>query len=390
VARRIEAIVNPELLRWARDSAGLDLKEAAERLGMKPETVAAWESAKARPSVAQLQKLASAYRRPLAAFYLPAPPPVFDARKYLRRVAGAAERPPSPDLAFEIREAESRRRIALDLTDPDTADRRSRVPSAGLSDSPAAVAASLRELLGVHVEDQFSWKDDYDALNAWRAAVERLGVLVFQVSGVEPAEMRGFSIFEEELPIVGVNAKDSPRARSFSLLHEVAHLVLGHGDVDRSSRFWLSSDQEETFCNEVAGNALVPEGALAPLTSLRRGARVEAVSPSDVAFLMARFRVSEEVILLRLLRTSRITESLYERRRRALAHYRPKKAEGGPPYYRRVVAMLGRPYVRTVLDAFSRDRITLNDVSDYLGVKLDQLSRVEAAVRLPYTEGAAG
>ncbi len=389
MARRIDAIVKPELLRWARDSAGLDLEEAAERLGMKPETVAAWESARARLSVAQLQKLATTYRRPLAAFYLPAPPPVFDARKYLRRVAGAAERPPSPDLAFEIREAESRRRIALDLADPD-AERQSMVPRADLGEAPAAVAASLRSVLGVTVEEQLRWRDDYDALNAWRASVERLGVLVFQVSGVEPAEMRGYSIFQEELPIVGVNAKDSPRARSFSLLHEVAHLVLGHGDVDRSARFWLSNDQEETFCNEVAGNVLVPENALAPLTTLQRGDRGKAVSPSDVAFLMARFRVSEEVILLRLLRTGRIADSFYEQRRRVLVHLRPKKAEGGPPYYRRVVAMLGRPYVRTVLDAFSRDRITLNDVSDYLGVKLDQLSRVEAAVRVPYSEEAAG
>ena len=88
------------------------------------------------------------------------------------------------------------------------------------------------------------------------------------------------NLVADNLPIVGVNAKDSSRARSFSLLHEVAHLVLGHGDVDRSTRFWLSDDQEETFCNEVAGNVLVPEDALAPLTVLQRG---EILAEGDYA-----------------------------------------------------------------------------------------------------------
>ena len=49
-----------------RRNNGLTQAEAAEKLGVVPETVANWESGRAEPSVATLRKLADLYGVPLA------------------------------------------------------------------------------------------------------------------------------------------------------------------------------------------------------------------------------------------------------------------------------------------------------------------------------------
>lgn len=389
MARSIEALATPALLGWARRSMRLEVFEAAERANVPQEMLEQWEAGAARPSMAQLRKLADIYKRPVAVFYLAQPPKDFDAMKYLRRVGDAIERAPSPELTYQIREAEGRREIIAELALESGEEAPRFAPRAHAAEDPAAWATRIRTELGVSTEEQFSWRDDYAALNAWRSAIERLGILVFQVSGVDVEEMRGFSIFADTFPVIAVNGADVPRARTFSLLHELAHIVLGHGDVDSSARYWFSNDDVERFCNDVAGQVLVPEDLLARHTTLRRGARANAVAPTDLVHLSTRFRVSEHVILLRLLKTERITETYYRKQQGLLALRRPRKQEGGGSFYRNLVSNLGRPYIRSVLEALNHERISLGDVSDYLGVKVDHLDRVRQEVRLPYERDAS-
>jgi hypothetical protein len=45
-----------------------------------------------------------------------------------------------------------------------------------------------------------------------------------------------------------------------------------------------------------------------------------------------------------------------------------------------LVSASGKPYVRTVLDAFFADRITASDVADYLGIRLKHLDQVASVV----------
>ena len=73
--------INPQILTWARETAGLSLEDAAARLGMKNSSdlsgaakLSLMESGKRRPTRAQLLKYAALYRRPLITFYLKTPP----------------------------------------------------------------------------------------------------------------------------------------------------------------------------------------------------------------------------------------------------------------------------------------------------------------------------
>src|SRR5436309_3271357 len=70
--------INPRMLLWGRETAGLSIEEAAEKLGLKDtvrrravDKLRALEAGERAPSRTQLGRAAVAYHRPLIAFYLP-------------------------------------------------------------------------------------------------------------------------------------------------------------------------------------------------------------------------------------------------------------------------------------------------------------------------------
>ncbi|MCH8055736.1 MAG: helix-turn-helix transcriptional regulator, partial [Deltaproteobacteria bacterium] len=113
--KRVEAIIKPELLSWARESGGFTVEAAAEKAHVKPEKLLTWERGEQRPTIIQLRNLANVYKRPLAVFYLPEPPKTFDAMHDFRRLPGEAAERKSPELRLEIRRSQQRRELALDL-----------------------------------------------------------------------------------------------------------------------------------------------------------------------------------------------------------------------------------------------------------------------------------
>lgn len=391
VARRsIRAVINPELLVWARDTAGLSAEAAARRLGIKPSRLAEWEAGRLAPTVTQLRKAANVYKRPLAVFFLPRPPARPEPPHDFRRFPGRQQARLSPALLLEMRRARRRRAVALELL-ADLERPVTMVPlRAAVDDDPDDVAARGREWLGVTLAQQASWIGPYDALNGWIAAFEARGFLVFQSSEVDLDEMRGFSLSERRLPVIVLNAKDYPRARVFTLMHEFAHVVLDAGgvcDPERVGRRARDEDERvEIFCNHVAGAILVPSDALMadPRVSDTPGRR--DWSEATIAALAESFTVSREVILRRLLILGKTTEAFYDRKRQEyLTQYarlaeqaREREQEGYAPVFRIVLRDNGRHYTRLILDALERERVTAADVSDYLGVRLKHLDMIAA------------
>ena len=82
-----EAIINPEVLKWAREQASLQTRQAAEIAGMATGDYEAVEAGEKRMTLRQLRAVAEKIERPIAFFYLPAPPDVraeSDDKRYVR------------------------------------------------------------------------------------------------------------------------------------------------------------------------------------------------------------------------------------------------------------------------------------------------------------------
>jgi transcriptional regulator with XRE-family HTH domain len=93
VAASIPALVEPSVLRWARESIDLTPVAASRKIGVPDDRVEAWERGAEVPTIAQLRKAAEVYKRSLAVFFLPAPPAGFDTLRDFRRHEGAVAGP---------------------------------------------------------------------------------------------------------------------------------------------------------------------------------------------------------------------------------------------------------------------------------------------------------
>jgi len=114
-SRRQFAHINPAMAEWARMTANITVETAAKRLGIKVDTLLSWETGKGKPSIPQLRRLAKLYRRPMAAFYLPARPRNFTVAKDFRRLPHQPPIAYPTALLFAFRAADYRRDVVLEL-----------------------------------------------------------------------------------------------------------------------------------------------------------------------------------------------------------------------------------------------------------------------------------
>src|SRR5262249_2913452 len=155
-----------------------------KKIGVKPERLTEWEGNVSRPSVPQLRNAARAYKRPLAVFFMSAPPVEPAPPHDFRRLPGLDIPTASPALAFATRRSRRRRSVAVELLD-DMGVQPSAFPlRASIHDDAETVATSIRDWLGVRVGEQARWRTEREALNGWISALEAHDVLVFQVSDV--------------------------------------------------------------------------------------------------------------------------------------------------------------------------------------------------------------
>lgn len=391
--------VEPAVLQWARESAGLRSVEAAsKKLSVSAKSVASWESGQLQPTIKQLRTMARVYRRPLAVLLLSTPPKDFDALRDFRITGTSGEASPwSPALQAEFRRGVSQREVYLELQEvaPSSVPESTREFRVRRTEDPEAVGLRLRDLLGMETWPSTIWSKPRELLNATTASAERLGILVIHTRDVDISEMRGFSIAEWPFPVIALNGSDWPRPRVFTLLHELVHLALNAGGLcdlhERSGRGSTAADDVERFCNAVAAAALMPRDHLLADPTVSAAAPSYAWSLDELQALSHRFGASSEAVLLRLISLGKASWNLYETRKAELDELyknarreekiRRKESDGGPSYYVVKARDLGHGYVGSVLDAYQSRSISSLDVADFLSVRYDQLGKLQEALR---------
>lgn len=384
MTRSTPALINPAMLVWSRKQAGYTPNEAARKAKVKEDRLLQWEQGVEKPTIAQTRVLAAYYRRPLALFYLREPPKTYDAVADFRRLPGTFRRQETPELLWAIRQARFRRQVAIDLTCHQGGKPQRFGEKATLDDPPEQTAFRLRHLLKISLPDQIKLRTPHEAFNTWREAVESLGIFVFQVSKIKLSEMRALCLPDDPFPVILLNSADHPHGRVFSLMHEMAHLLLArNGEVGNPSDMTIRPDDQriEVFTNAVAAAALLPREDM--LTdSLVTREHAQAQWPDDVlSKLSGKYSVSRETILRRLVTLGLASEQLYQERRNyweMIGSLYPKEQAGGtPPVAIRVLSRVGRAFGQLVLDGYRRGAITLNDVSNYFDMKPKWLHEFE-------------
>jgi Zn-dependent peptidase ImmA (M78 family)/DNA-binding XRE family transcriptional regulator len=363
-----QALINPAKLRWARERVGLTIEDAAQGANVKPEQLSAWERGDSRPTFRQAQNLAHSFHAPFGYLFLNAAPEEFLPLPDLRTVAGAPVPKPSVDLMETVRIALQRQEWYLEYQRDHGLEPLPFVGRFSIAEDPRRVAADIRAVLAVELEQgQRTWEVYFRELVE---AAERVGVLVMR-SGVvgnnthrklDVSEFRGFAISDPLAPVVFINSADAPAARLFTLLHELAHLWVGASGISNVAPG--NSRREETFCNAVAGEFLVPGEVFLPLW-IASGADVAA----RVAELATRFHVSRIVIMRRALDLNLVDRATYsDYYLAALAAFRNQDGGGGN-FYRTAGAKNSLRFSQAVVTEALSGRLLLREAGRLLGVQ---------------------
>jgi Zn-dependent peptidase ImmA (M78 family) len=387
--------VKPALLRWARDRAKLKPEEAAKAAHVAVERLLAWESDQDddMPTLGQLRNLAARYHFPLAVFYLPEPPLDFAPLRDFRRLRNAEEAPISANLALHIRSAYERRELALDLFQ-ELRGEANRFPlHVNLDADPEEVGLAIRRILNVDAESQR--RAAQRPFDYWRRRLEENDVLVFVISGphysVDLREMRGFAIATPELPVLVVNGKDySQGGKAFTLIHELCHVLLGESAISNGAgddpQLKPADRRVERFCDAVAAATLMPKSMLTAFPEVA-GTGPRQWSEEELRRVAGAVGASRQALLLRFVSMKRASWNHYRDWAKIFENERLQAAEDAVLEKRQVrikrpimlMSWNGRGFTRLVLRSYYDQRITLNDVSSYLGAKVKYIPDLERA-----------
>lgn len=245
------------------------------------------------------------------------------------------------------------------------------VPRHALPTNAAQAGAAVRTWLDISDDEQASWRDDRAALRSWRSALEDRGVLVFIVE-LGRDEVRGFSAWDDRAPLIVANLSGvTPAARSFTIAHELGHLVA------REDATCIEPHSEETlevnlerWCERFGAALLMPEAAVHRFVTQHR-VMAAAADLDTVKAAIRAFRVSARAAALRLIDLGYAKQTLYRDVLRVFvpaSSPRPTESFARPSRAVARVREYGPRTIETILrelpprDALATLRLTVGDV----------------------------
>ena len=390
--------INPAILVWARETAGLNLEEAASRLDfIRPsqtesaaQRLLALESGDRMPTRNQLWKIASLYRRPILAFYMKQPPMKGDRGEDFRQTPSSVSRRDNSLLDALLRDIRARQEmIKTLLEDEDDPRDLPFVGSAVMDQGAESVAASIAATLRFDYQRRDQRRGDADALfKTLRARAETAGIFVLLIgdlgsyhTALSAEVFRGFAISDRTAPFLVINDQDARAARSFTLLHELAHIWLDQSGVSgmpSPDAPQSLHDRMERFCNDVAGEFLLPAAALhVDSATLAPGNKESAAT--FIRALADNWSVSEPMAAYRLNRIGLVETAIYRElvaiyamrwqrlRRRQREQYRDGDSGPNPHVVKR--SKLGNALLDVVRRTLRDNTLTHTKAAKLLGVK---------------------
>ena len=382
--------VNPHVLTWARETAGLSIEEAGRAIGFSDtrkrsavERLQALETGAEEPTRSILHKMANKYRRSLLVFYLPEPPRLGDRGNDFRTVPGAAPPLYNPLLDALIRDIRKRQAIVQGVQEEMEAPPVDFIGTASLDNSVADLASRIVQRLQFSLAEFRKQANPQNSFTYLRQKIEASGAFVLLLgnlgshhTNISVEVFRGFAVADPLAPFIVINDQDAPPARSFTALHELAHLWLGATGVSGGG-FTSVEAQIERFCNDVAGEILLPTAEITQmLAGLHRAPFAQAIE-TVTAFAHER-KISRAMVSYKLFRADLISETAW---RKLADHFRqqwinsqirpeqPEGSSGGPSYYVVRRHRLGDALMDLVRGSLGEGILTPTKAGLVLGVK---------------------
>jgi len=380
---RMEMYINPQILTWARERVGLSIDDLAARMKRSPKEIEKWESGEKIPAYGCLEDLAYKYFQvPLAVFFFPKPPDIPDPVNKFRRLPDYELERFSDDTYKKIRIAQGFQDSLPTILEGQEKTRKIFIDLKPRTISIKKFAQQARKYIGVSIEKQYSFQSSSEAFKQWRHALEGVGIFTFKDS-FKDLFVSGFSLLDNEFPIIFINNSNSFTRQIFTLIHELGHILFGVNgitDIDETYFSYMENTElkVEILCNQFASEFLVPDDEFQKDIDWYKAEGIDAVY--DIA---SQYSVSREVIFRKLLDNKIVSESLYLKQSNDWNqdYLRNKKKSSGGNYYLTRVAYLGEYFTKAALVQYHKGRIERAELANHLNCKSKNLSKLEDRVR---------
>jgi len=360
--------VKPEVFKWLRESSGWTQEEIAKRIKTGTQNIQNIEMGNKKPTIRQLKELASAFKRPVAAFFLDESIQEKPKPKDYRMLPNKMNKFDKKTI-YVLRKARRLQVLCKELSRNIDYDTKVKIKKVKLLDNPKEIAKKYRSLSELTEEKQRRFKTSYELFNYLRDIFEDMNIFVFQYS-MPVEDARGFVFVDESPYVIVVNSKDRIEARIFSLMHEFGHILLGESAIDLPDVTLKTRNSIEKWCNEFSSSFLLPsELAITIFES-----NIDKITHKKLlTSLSNKYKVSKAMILLKMLKLNYIKKEDYEN---ILKIYKPKietkkkaKAGGGIPSDKKRLSEVGNKFVSLVANNYDRENITYTDALNYLSIK---------------------
>jgi len=380
--------VNQTILRWARETAGINIDDACHKLGINEtreltarERLLALEDGIVEPSRPLLVKMAKQYHRPLITFYMDKPPIKGERGQDFRSLPDSYSKENIALVDAIIRNVIVRQSIVrAALEDEEDVESVSFVGSAKISDGVIKLVDLIYQIIELDINKFYKRPSPNEAFSLLRTHVESAGVFVLLIgdlgshhSDVDIKAFRGFALADLYAPFIIINDNDSKAAWSFTLIHELTHILLGQTGVSGTSNDF----DIERFCNNVAGKFLLPDDELLKLKITHNLDRDELMK--RISTFSNNRNVSSSMVAYNLYLSGEISKDVWIelnntyrdlwKEHRDDKRIQKNKGEGGPDYYIIKKHRLGNGITRFTQQMLLGGMITTTEAGKVLGLK---------------------
>jgi Zn-dependent peptidase ImmA (M78 family)/DNA-binding Xre family transcriptional regulator len=370
--------INVQRIAWCCKDYGITTDELAAEVGISGATMGRLMSGEAGLTFNQLAKVAEYFGRGVLFFLEQG-----ETRpETVHTVAFRTLANQKPDLSAKLKtlieRVEHQRSIYMELREELNSDSLPRfVPPEVVGHDPRVAASVVRRWLALPARNTFE---------TYRSAIEAKGILVFLSNGYQgkwqiakESPVMGFTLYDQICPVIVVKKQRWESQQTFTLIHELGHLILQRMSSIDDEGDLHSTDGDERIANLFAGHLLVPESFLTQIDFKKKPLRVEEYD-AWVEGQRKQWGVSTEVILRRLLDSNKLSKVEYVSYRNWRANLIEPPRDGGNREWRHREPkhIFGDTFVRTVLDAMHSKYISLSKASTYLdGLKVNDLHQLE-------------
>lgn len=380
--------VCPETLRWAREDLGLTHDRIEEKTGFPVEQLHRWETGADSMNLTQARKLAELCKISLPVLYLQKIPEEWARAKPVDFRRHENRKPYSRQLCLAIRDAEARQQWMRERARDEGMQPLAWLHAFEGQENDPVIARWILDWLDVDRKLIQNLQNDKEALAYWIEKLEAKRVVVAANSThaahkINHSEYSGLVLYDDYAPFILLNPQDSPARRIFTLMHELAHLLLDRRNGLSKIDFRHEAgnlDPLETLCNRVASGVLISDDLV--MEQWRGEGNIE----EQISALAKKLKVSHSAIAVRMRIQNRISQSTLDG---LLAYYRGlysgsgKRPGGRSLPDKQALDRCGKLFTRCVLDAYEQGNINAIEIYDLLGVKLKHLAKLSERLQFP-------